>query len=243
MRASEASAGLVLSTTSCSGPIEIDPFHCRALRSRKGLLTSGRLLDEAARRNGFRTRAWFVTLTYRDGVDWAPRQVSAMFNHLRAWCRARGVVFRAQWCLELTRRMRPHYHVIVWLPARLALPKADKRGWWPHGMTQTVVARSPVGYLAKYASKFTPDCMAAMPKGARVSGVSGLEPEAAREVRWWKAPAGARELLGGLADIRVAPGGRVDRVSGAFWRSPWRVTVDGGGRVFVQKVAEYTNAN
>jgi len=199
------------------------------------LLTSARLLDEASRRGGFRVRAWFVTLTYREDVDWAAKQISQAFAHYRSWCRTRKVPWRAQWCLELTKRMRPHYHVIVWLPARLALPKADKRGWWAHGMTQTVVARAPIGYLAKYASKFTPDCMAAMPKGARVSGVSGLSAEAAREVRWWKAPLDARAAMGPAADIRRAPGGRYDRVSGVFWRSPWIVTVDGGGRVFVHK--------
>ena len=33
------------------------------------------------------------------------------------------------------------------------MPKADKQGWWRHGMTNTVPARSPVGYLCKYTSK------------------------------------------------------------------------------------------
>jgi len=240
-RSGPPGAGLVLSTTKAEGPILIDPAHCRAIRMRKSLLTSGRLLDEQAREEWQRVRAWFVTLTYRDDVSWSPNHIRAFMRRIDDWCRSRGLRRRAEWCLELTRRGRPHYHVIVWVPSRFALPKADKRGWWLCGMTRTEVARKPVAYLAKYASKFSPDMAAAMPKGARSHGVCGLNPEGKREVRWWKSPLFAREALGERADVRKAPGGYLDRMQGAFVRSPWVVTVDGGGRVFVHKVTEYTN--
>jgi hypothetical protein len=208
---------------------------------RKSLLTSGRLLDEQAKREWFRVRAWFVTLTYAENQDWNPKQVSRYMARLYDWCRCQGLAIRAEWCLEVTKRGRPHYHVIVWLPKRLALPKPDKAGWWVHGHSNREEARSPVGYLAKYASKFTAEAVAAIPKGARSHGVSGLDQEGKREVRWWKSPAFARTALGELADIRKAPGGYMDRLSGAFERSPWIVSVDGGGRVFIHKAAEYTN--
>jgi len=238
--AGAAGAGLVLSTTSPDGRVQIDRLHCRAVRMRKSLLTAGRLLDDQARDQWQRVRAWFVTLTYREDVEWNRKQISAYMARLYDWCRAQGLRMRAEWCLELTRRGRPHSHVIVWLPKRLALPKGDKRGWWVHGMTRTEIARSPVGYLAKYASKFTPDMAAVMPKGARSHAVAGLDPEGKRELRWWKSPLFAREALGERADIRKAPGGYFDRVSGVYQRSPWIVSVDGGGRVFIHKATEYT---
>ncbi len=234
-------AGLVLSTTSAQGPLEIDRNHCRALRMRKSLLTGGRLLDEQARAEWFRVTAWFVTLTYAPNQDWNAKQITAYMKKLFVWCRGHGITVRAEWCLELTRAGRPHYHVIVWLPKRLALPKPDKSGWWVHGNSNRERARSAVGYVAKYASKFSADMAAAMPKGARSHGVSGLDKEGKREVRWWKAPMFARTALGESADIRRAPGGYVDRVSGAFERSPWRVVIDPAGRITIHKVAEYTN--
>ena len=56
------------------------------------------------------------------------------------------------WVLELTKRGRPHYHVLFWLPKGVSMPKADKQGWWKHGMTRSG-GHSPVGYLCKYTSK------------------------------------------------------------------------------------------
>jgi hypothetical protein len=157
---------------------------------------------------------------------------------LRGWCRLRGVkVLRAEWCLETTKRFRPHYHVIVWLPANLALPKADKRGVWTFGLTNTQIARRAVGYLAKYASKVVPEAMMSTPKGARTFGVLGLDDAARRVMRYWRAPDEARKYLSAEADIRRAPGGYMDRLTGLFWRSPWIVTVDGSGRVFVHRRA------
>ena len=66
---------------------------------------------------------------------------------------AKGIFIHYVWVLELTKRGRPHYHVLFWLPRGISMPKADKQGWWRHGMTNTVPARSPVGYLCKYTSK------------------------------------------------------------------------------------------
>jgi hypothetical protein len=145
----------------------------------------------------------------------------------------RAVVARFVWCLELTKRLVPHYHVLVWLPRGLTIPKPDKRGWWPWGMTRIEWARRAVGYVAKYASKATPECMNAMPKGARTHGVGGLQPEGRRELRWWKSPTFTREHFGERADIRKIKGGYVDKCDGLFLRSPWHVVVGDRGRIFV----------
>jgi hypothetical protein len=112
---------------------------------------------------------------------------------------------------------------LIWIPRGIFIPKADHRGWWPHGMTQIQKARNAVGYLAKYASKWTGDMADAFPKGFRTHGVGGLNDESKRELRWWKAPTDAREALGPLADIRKALGGYVDKLTGEYWPSPWRI--------------------
>ncbi|HHA2677505.1 TPA: replication initiation protein, partial [Stenotrophomonas maltophilia] len=96
-------------------------------------------------------------------------------------------------------------------------------------------ARNCVGYLAKYASKFTSVVAGAFPKGFRTSGVGGLNEESRRELRWWKAPKEAREALGGDADIRKTKGGWFDKATGVFWPSPWKVTF-AFGRTIAWKV-------
>lgn len=102
-------------------------------------------------------------------------------------------------------------------------------------MTQIEKARNCVGYLAKYASKFTSLVAAAFPKGFRTHGVGGLGDESKRELRWWKAPREARDALGVAADIRKTKGGYFDRLTGEMWPSPWKVTFL-FGRTFAWKV-------
>ena len=33
------------------------------------------------------------------------------------------------------------------------MPQADRKGWWPHGMTNTKASTSPISYLVSYAKK------------------------------------------------------------------------------------------
>ncbi|UKE49003.1 rolling circle replication-associated protein [Xanthomonas cerealis] len=212
--------------------IEIDPQQARAQRLRKSVITGARLHDQEAQKGSRRGAWYFLTLTYRDGSNSSPRDVSELLRRMRGHfnrtvaraVRFQGQVFRYVWVGELTKRLRPHYHVMVWVPRGMYFGKVDQRGWWPHGSSQIEKARNCVGYLAKYASKFTAATAAAFPKGFRTSGVGGLNDESRRELRWWKAPADAREALGSDADIRKAKGGWFDRLTGVFWPSPWKVS-------------------
>lgn len=142
---------------------------------------------------------------------------------------------RYLWVGELTKRLRPHYHILIWIPRGMFIPKADSCGWWPHGMTRIERARNAVGYLAKYASKFTGAMAEAFPKGFRTHGLGGLSDESRRELRWWKSPLAAREALGADADIRKVRGGYTDKRTGDFWPSPWRVFCD-RGRIIAWKL-------
>jgi len=218
--------------------LEIDPLQSRASRLKKSVITSARLHDQEAKNGGFRGAWYFLTLTYREGCDSRPCDIKELLRHMRRhFNRARSRTarwaresFRYVWVGELTQRLRPHYHVMVWVPKGMFFGKVDQRGWWPHGSSQIEKARNCVGYLAKYASKFTAFTAGAFPKGFRTHGVGGLNEESRRELRWWKASREARQALSGNADvcgdadIRKTKGGWFDKLTGEFWPSPWKVT-------------------
>jgi hypothetical protein len=151
-------------------------------------------------------RAAMVTLTYRDDVDWQPRHISEFVKAVRAWMDRRGYRPRYVWVLEKTKRGRPHYHLLLWLPRRERLPMPDKRGWWPHGFSQVAWARRAVGYIAKYASKAQD---AFQVKGARLFGVGGLDASARDCVGWWRLSRWLRD--------RIPENTRADRVSFVGW--------------------------
>ena len=241
-------AGLVSSKTSgTSGTIriEIDRDASRAKRMRKSVITGARLHEQEANEAAFRGRWAMLTTTYRDDVDISPRDVSGLLRHVRGHFNrmarrrygAAAPVFRYVWVLELTKRLRPHYHLLFWLPKGVRLPMPDKRGWWPHGSTRIEWAKYAVGYIAKYASKFCPESAFHLPKGFRTHGLGGLNVESKRELRWWKSPIDAREALGVFADIRKCVGGYFDKLTGEFWPSPWRVSINQFGQVFAWKPA------
>lgn len=237
--------GLVHSSTSDTRRVSLtlDPNHIRALRLKKSVITGARLHDQEAKQGSFRGAWYMLTTTYRDGSDASPRDISETLKRVRGFfnravrLRYRGYRprFRYLWVGELTKAGVPHYHVLIWIPRGIFIPKADRAGWWPHGHTKIEKARNAVGYLAKYASKFVPDMAAAFPKGFRTHAVGGLDNESKRELRWWKAPKSARDVLGAMADIRKALGGYVDKITGEFWPSPWKVISD-RGRIIVWKM-------
>jgi hypothetical protein len=237
-QASGASLGLVPSKTSGHArvAIELDPNRLRAQRLKKSVITSARLHDDEATKGSTRGSWYMLTTTYANGSVSSARDISDLLKRIRRYFdrvvrlkyRSFRPVFRYLWVGELTKRLVPHYHVLIWIPRGVFIPKVDNKGWWPHGSTQIEKARNAVGYLAKYASKFCGAAAAAFPKGFRTHGVGGLNDESKRELRWWKAPLDARNALGSDADIRKQPGGYADRRTGEFWPSPWRVFFEMG---------------
>lgn len=245
-----AGLGLVYSSTSVTPlrrfSLELDRNRIRAARLRKSIITGARLHDSEARQGSARGAWYMLTATYAEGSDCSPRDISGLVKRIRSHFdrfnrrtgRGRSRL-RYLWVGELTKRLRPHYHLLIWIPRGYYLGKPDLRGWWPHGMTRIERARNAVGYLAKYASKFCGAMAAAFPRGFRTHGVGGLNEESRRELRWWKAPLDAREALGEDADIRKVFGGYADRRTGAFWPSPWRVFCD-RGRIIAWKLEPLT---
>lgn len=184
------------------------------------MLTSARLLDEDLRQGGFRGRWVFATLTYADLSTMRPRDVSECMQKYRGFLRRRGFRFGYVSKLEVgSVNGRPHFHLLLWVPRGVMLPRFDEAGWWPHGMTQLQRARSAIGYMAKYCTKASDGNP--VPKGRRMYGSGGLQGVAKAQYRWWMLPRYARELgAPGEAISKVRGGGYVHEASGTVVRSP-----------------------
>ena len=168
---------------------------------------------------GFRENVWFVTLTYRGVDDWRPRHVSDCLKAIRKWCARQGVPFRYVWVAELQKRGALHYHLAIWLPKRIQLPKFDKKGWWPHGMTQRVIARNGVGYLMKYLSKITPAHR--FPKGVRIHGSGGLIQQARNICSWLNLPSWCKQQYG-VGELKTTNSRRVVCATGEILAPMYR---------------------
>ena len=183
--------------------------------AREGLSAPGRLPPELV----------MVTLTYRPGVEWEPRHISAFVQRVAEWLERRGYSYAYAWVLEMQRRGAPHYHVLFWLPRGVRLPKPDVCGprqrtaFWPFGMTKIELARSP-GYIVKYASKGED---APLPFGARLFGVGASVRQWRRDARWWALPLWLRQASA-VGDVfsRLCGVGWVNRGTGSIHVSPWR---------------------
>lgn len=156
---------------------------------RRTVKAAARCVQEVALAGSGRTRPWLLTLTYANPDSWEPRHISELLNCLRKWAARRGFDIPNVWVAEIqpgrlrtTGKAVVHYHVVVWVPHRFALPNPDKQGWWRHGFTNRVRARKPIGYLLKYASKG--DAQVRFPRGLRLCGHGGLTARG-RELRYW----------------------------------------------------------
>lgn len=220
--------------------LEIDVYSSRVRKLQKAVRNSAHILDAAAHvdEQHVRWRRLFVTLTYAEDGQWQPGHVGDFRRGVRDWFKreCQGTRMRMVWVMELTKRGRPHYHCMIWVRARDYFPNPHKAGWWPHGFAHVLSSKvhinRPVAYMAKYASKFTAEQAKHVPKGARLYGVNGATQEGKRVIRWWRAPIFARDHFGGAADIRKVAGGYLNRATGEFLASEWKVTITPSGRVF-----------
>ena len=216
--------GLVtLKTSDPQEPFEIsfdpdDVQRRRVKRLRSHVWACGHL-HTLGQPKGFRENVWFVTLTYRGVYDWRPRHVSDCLKAVRKWCHKRAVPFRYVWVAELQQRGALHYHLAIWLPKRIQLPKFDKQGWWPHGMTQRVIARNGVGYLMKYLSKIT--TAHRFPKGVRIHGSGGLIQQARNICAWLNLPSWCKQKFG-VGELKTTHGRRVVQSTGEILAPMYR---------------------
>jgi len=188
----------------------------RIARMRRSVGFAARM--QGADRPGFRhDSVVMLTATYRDGVEWEPNHVRTLLDHVRKWCKRKGIECRYVWVGEVqTGRAKwqgghcLHYHVALWIPFGYMLPKADAQGWWPHGSTRTELARKAVPYLMKYFSKGSGGMV--LPDGARMHGCGGLDFVSRRAKRWLGYPSFIKARADIFDDWRRASigGGWVD---------------------------------
>lgn len=245
-RETGAEAGLVTSQTSGTptNSIEIDPLLTRLRRMSKSVLTAARMHEfELLQDKRSRFKPVMLTLTYREVRGWHELHISELLQRIRVWLRRRGHKFRYVWVGELQQRGALHYHVVLWLPRGLTLPKPDKQGWWTHGSTRIEWARKPAGYLAKYASKLDSKVGYGFPAGARLHGKGGLDEFGRSVAQWFNLPQWAREIcdLAGRA-MRVKGSGLVERGTGVCLPSPWRVSRSPCGTLFAERTFCYLDA-
>ncbi len=175
-------------------------------------------------------RVALITLTYRHDGMWEPGQLSALIKNYREWFKrhAKGEAipeFHYVFVMELTEIGRPHYHIVAWFPKGIKPPLPDKQGWWPHGDTQAKYARSPVGYITKYASKAETKSGSHLPKRARLWGYGGLKMVERGEVAFAQAPRWLKGVIHHESFPRkktievekVLPSGNIDKSKFSAW--------------------------
>lgn len=252
-RSGEA-AGLVLHSTTHTGAptvppltveggkawdahaIEIDREAARVTRLRKGAGMAAKWINLTSHP---REQKVMVTLTYRapkdDNRDWLPNHIRNYLTAVRNWYRRlTGKPLRYVWVAELQKRGVIHYHAVFWLHRGVTMPKADRRGWWPHGMSNTIKAHHPVGYLMKYLSKIDQKNAGSFPHGCRLYGVGGLDKSGRDCKRWVLWPSYVRQnAAAGDAFKPAEGGGYVNAETGERLLSEWRPT-GGGHRHFIR---------
>lgn len=230
-------SGLVLLETSVHG-IEIDRVQARLDRMQAAVRTAVRLINDEVSMLPGQYKTYMLTLTYRPGVEWEPYHITNCIHRYRQWAAKHDVVLRYVWVSEIQANRYAngallgecvHYHLLLWLPARLSPPKPDKSGYWPYGLSQRVIARKPINYLTKYATK---GYDVVFPKGLRTHGSGGLSSEGRNQRTWWMMPRWVRVLFDASEKPRRKPGGGIiARATGVVVESIWSVLVD-SGRVF-----------
>lgn len=211
--------------TTRKAPLLVSPEEKRYRSMRRGVLFTARAVEESIARSGRQFKKGFVTLTYRPGVAWAPEHISQTMACYTEWARRRATLFRYVWVMELTKAGVPHYHVLFWVPIRSWWPPMpDARGWWKHGLCQSMPVRSPIGYMVKYLSKGLSG--PAFPPGARIWGSGGLTPRQRLRRRWYYAPEWLKRFAppGTVCRVRRCDGGWWNMTTGWWYRSPWWVT-------------------
>lgn len=228
-RAPQVPGGLVPYSTTATGPSPaplvgafFDSDIARLKRMKHHVRTAARLIHETLGRARSSFHMAFITLTYKGGTDWEPEHISKFIKAAREWARRAGFGLRYCWVAELQKRGAVHYHCVFWIPRRVKFPKPDRRGWWPHGYSNTKgVKKSATGYLMKYVSKGD---MGNFPKGCRVCASGGLDKPAADEFHYWRLPRYVRESIA-LGDRckRCPGGGWLSRATGEIFRTDWRL--------------------
>lgn len=210
--------------------IQVIPSLSRLKKLHHSVLTAARLHVQSKPS----WRVVMVTPTYAPGQYWCSHDITRLVKCIRQWLARRSIEMRYVWVMEYTKKGKPHYHMLVWLPLGITLPYPDKRGWWTKGWTNQEWAKNAIGYIAKYASKGS--SLVQYVRGARHHGNGGMEGEALLEQRWWKLPGWMRGIVEPSDRVRRGAkgvGGYVNPETAEVFCSPYEI-VFSMGQIFVQ---------
>lgn len=208
--------------------IHVSPSLSRLKRLKSSVLTAARLHAQSKPK----WRVIMITPTYAPENRWNAADITGLVKCIRDWLGRKDIEMRYVWVLEYTKKGKPHYHMLVWLPLGITLPMPDKRGWWTKGWTKIEWARNAVGYIAKYASKGSE--LVQYVRGARHHGNGGMQGRELLEQRWWKLPGWLRPTVDPNIGVkRRKGGGYFDPGTGEIFESPWEVIFERGS-VFIQ---------
>jgi hypothetical protein len=226
------SLGLVITNTSNTGAspegeskVSFSTDETRFNRLRASIYGTTNLLKKSFQRSGIKYKVAFITLTYRDGEVWEPKDISKCLNNFKMWASRRNIPLSGVWVLErgtderFTKRI--HYHLLLFLPRGITPPFADKQGWWTKGSSNSVWSYSPVGYMAKYCGKLGSHII--FPARARLHGFFGLTDSQMIKRRWLMAPKWVRDVIPFEHGLDFIKGWWRDRVTGIEYKSPWVV--------------------
>ena len=76
------------------------PEYLRLKRLQKSVRESAEVIQESLQNARVKYKAHMVTLTYRDDVDWSPRQVSNYLKCVREWARRKAIFCIMCGCLN-----------------------------------------------------------------------------------------------------------------------------------------------
>lgn len=171
------------------------------LRLRQKVSCAGNVLQDIAEARFESPWRAFLTLTYADVSGWKPGHIKAFVAALRSYLARRKVPLLCVWVAELQKRGAVHFHLIVWLPKGVMLPKPDEQGWWPHGMSNVQAHRNRgVGYLLKYLSKT--NVYQCFPKGCRKFGILGAGSDGGAKIRFASLPGYVKRQTEWFFDLR-----------------------------------------
>lgn len=188
---------------------------------RRVVISTADASRDHVQQGGNRYDAIFVTLTYAEQYQWSTRDISGYIKRTREWMQRRAIRPMYQWVIELTKKGKPHYHILWWVPKGTRLPKPDTCGHWDRGFSRIERAFKPVGYLVKYATKGD---SGEFPKGARLFGVGA----SVEHIKLTRHRAGLPMWLSDATEAdcrcaRVARVGWVEKATGAIHVTPWLV--------------------
>lgn len=235
--ASASFGGLVdkvtMISTGAANPLEALAVLNR-MRRAKRMKRCIRAASDAARdrhtAGGRRYKCLMVTLTYRDDVHWEPSHIRSFMKLITQRARRHGWDLSYQWVVELTKRNRPHYHVLLWARHDFFLAAPDTNGDWPHGLTNVEPERSRgkgANYITKLSAYITKgEAGESFPPHCRLFGVSRTDPGERLAAHRAGLPMWlSSQLQPGTTARRESFIGWVCRQTGEVFSTPWTVSL------------------